>query len=44
MDKNNIIKINKLKQVNSFVPNFIHSMDASTIIVLINKILEKYGF
>ncbi len=44
LDKNNIIKINTLKQVNSFVPNFIHSMDASTIIVLINNIQENFGF
>jgi len=30
--------LNKTKQVNSFIPNFIHSMDASNIILLIKKV------
>ena len=37
VDSNNIARINKDKQVNSFLPNFIHSMDASNIVLLVNK-------
>lgn len=32
--------INKLKQVNAFIPNFIHSLDASNIALLIKEILQ----
>jgi len=44
MDKNNKPYINKVKQINSFIPNFIHSMDASHIVILIKKIISKYNF
>lgn len=36
--------INTIKQVNSFVPNFIHSMDASHIIILLNRIEKDFDF
>jgi DNA-directed RNA polymerase len=35
--------INKTKQVNSLIPNFIHSMDASHIVMLIEKLNNKYN-
>ena len=37
IDENNNHRLNKNKQINSFVPNFIHSMDASNVILLIQK-------
>jgi DNA-directed RNA polymerase len=39
--KNKKSVINTLKQINSFVPNFIHSMDGSNIVLLIQRI-NKY--
>lgn len=37
IDENKNHILNKNKQINSFVPNFIHSMDASNIILLMKK-------
>ncbi len=37
-------RINEYKQVNSFIPNFIHSMDASNIVLLIKKVNKDYNF
>lgn len=37
LDTTNNPFINKDKQVNSFIPNFIHSMDASNIVLLIKR-------
>ncbi|KAI9493363.1 hypothetical protein BDB00DRAFT_763857, partial [Zychaea mexicana] len=34
-------KINKIKQVNAFIPNFVHSMDGSHVALLIKEILSK---
>jgi len=44
IDKNNEPYINSIKQINSFIPNFIHSMDASHIVILMKKIISKYNF
>ena len=34
--------LNKRKQVNAFVPNFIHSMDASYLAMIVNQIYKYY--
>ena len=39
---NTIINLNKQK--NSFIPNFIHSMDASHVLLLLKKIKTKFKF
>ena len=36
-----INSINKKKQIQAFIPNFVHSMDGSNIVLLINKIKEE---
>ena len=40
LDDNNKPFINKNKQINSFIPNFIHSMDASNVVLLVKRIIE----
>lgn len=40
LDDNKHHVIDKDKQINSFIPNFIHSMDASNIVLLVKKIIE----
>ena len=40
LDNDNKEIINEIKQVNSFIPNFIHSMDASNIVILVKKVTE----
>lgn len=40
LDCNKQTIINKDKQINSFIPNFIHSMDASNIVFLVKNVIE----
>lgn len=40
--KNNFPVINYNKQINSFVPNFIHSMDGSNIVLLLKSMQHKH--
>lgn len=44
LDVNKKIKLNSIKQINAFVPNFIHSMDASNVILLIKEVNKKHKF
>lgn len=41
---NNEPVINKNKQINSFIPNFIHSMDATNIVLLIKRVNHDFKF
>ena len=41
--KNNSGVINSSKQKNAFVPNFIHSMDGSNIVLLLKSMQDKQG-
>ena len=38
------IKISRQKQIQAFIPNFVHSMDGSNIALLINECKDKYTF
>jgi hypothetical protein len=44
INKNGEVSMNCVKQINSFIPNFIHSMDGSNIVLLLNNIKKKYSF
>lgn len=44
LDYNLQPRINVNKQINSFIPNFIHSMDASNIVLLIKRVNEQFNF
>lgn len=44
VDPDNIPLINKDKQINSFIPNFIHSMDATNIVLLIKRVNNEFKF
>jgi len=44
LDKKGNTLINKRKQINSFIPNFVHSFDASHIILILLNIERDYKF
>ena len=44
VDSENKPVINKNKQINSFIPNFIHSMDATNIVLLIKRVNDEFKF